>query len=128
MGLVHKELEDVIPGILSGSTCDGLAPRLVLRVVISVSHSSNLEEYGVDAYLLIHVKDFLVLCLLGGFAADTRIVNLPDGGKPGASEFLLRQGDFYLFRLFRIRFRLYWIRAGIERIIILATGNRQSKE
>ena len=64
MGLVNQELEDIVTRILADRACYGLAPRLILRLIVSISLGPDLEEDSIDAALLEQVKVVRVLLLL----------------------------------------------------------------
>ena len=64
VGLVYQELEDIVTRILADRACYGLAPRLILRLIVSISLGPDLKEHSVDAALLEQVKVVRVLLLL----------------------------------------------------------------
>ena len=64
MGLVNQELEDIVTMILARLAGYGLAPRLILRLIVSISLGPDLKEHSIDAALLEQVKVVRILLLL----------------------------------------------------------------
>ena len=64
VGLVNQELEDIVTRILADRACYGLAPRLILRLIVSISLGPDLKEHSVDAAFLKQIQIVGVLLLL----------------------------------------------------------------